>query len=309
MKTLKQTNGLVPWALFCCFLWGLAPALIKFGYSMMNISATPDILIFAGLRFSLAGFLVLLYLACRTHKFPSFTAKNLKAILIISLFQTFGQYFCYYIGVANSTGTIASIMTGMSAFFALILSSLVFHLEKMTAAKLTGCLLGFLGILVMNLNGTRFTFSLSGEGMLLASQLFSAMSAVCIQIFSKKNDPVLVSGWQFFFGGLLLILCGLGMRGHVSLNLSGSFDILLLALVSAGAYTIWGVLLSRYPVSSVGIFTCTIPLFGSLTSLLLLREWSSLNLQTLAALVLICSGVYILNSGGKNKTRKTVSDS
>lgn len=306
-KTYSSIS-LIPAALFCCLLWGAPPALIKIGYREMAIEGTPSILLFAGCRFMISGLMVLLfYLFSKHPKIPAcFRSEGLlRAVFCLALFQTFGQYFFYYIGLAHTTGVIASILSGASAFFALILSALIYRLENMTWLKIISCLLGFAGILVMNLKGLTFSFTFAGEGMLLFSQVCSAESAVLIKIFSKKNDPVLLSGCQFLLGGTLLNLCGLISGGHFVLTWPGLLILLVLGFVSAGAYTLWGVLLSQYPVSRVGIFTCTIPLFGVVFSVLFLHEYDALTAATLIALILIIAGICLLNlPAGTTKSRK-----
>ncbi len=299
---MKENNyssiPFVPAALFCCLLWGAPPALIKIGYQEMSISGTPSILLFAGCRFVISGLMVLMFYLFSEHPdLPDcFRRKGLfKAIFCLALFQTFGQYFFYYIGLANTTGVIASILSGASAFFALILSALIYRLEDMTWLKIISCLLGFAGILVMNLKGLTFSFTFAGEGMILLSQICSAQSAVLIKIFSRKNNPVLLSGCQFLLGGMLLTCCGLVSGGHFMLTWTGLLILLILGFVSAGAYTLWGILLSQYPVSRVGIFTCTIPLFGVLFSVLFLQEYEALSAATLIALILIITGICLLN--------------
>ena len=49
-------------ALFCCALWGSAFPCIKIGYRLFQISAgdTGSVILFAGLRFALAGIMVIL---------------------------------------------------------------------------------------------------------------------------------------------------------------------------------------------------------------------------------------------------------
>lgn len=289
-------------ALFCCFLWGSAPVLIKTGYSVMNITGTWSIILFAGLRFFLAGLMVLIYYSFSKKGRIHLPQSALFPIVCLAFFQTFGQYFCYYIGVANCSGVIASILSGASCFFALILSAWIYRLEKMTALKAIGCFLGFAGIVIMNMKGLTLSFSLAGEGMMILSQISSAESAVLIQIFSKKNDPVLLSGAQFTLGGAALIALGFFMGGRIAFNPAGLIILTALAFVSAGAYTIWGILLSRYPVSKISIFTCTIPLFGVLFSVLFLHETSALTIQTLISMLCITAGIFVLNrKSGKEK--------
>lgn len=286
-------------ALFCCALWGSAAPFIKLGYQLLDISSssTGSIILFAGTRFFLAGILVLVFLALskKSLKPAMFSKNDLGCIAVLALFQTIGQYFFYYMGLAHSSAVIGAVLSGTSAFIALLLSAYVFHLEKGTFIKIFGCILGFLGILILNLDGLEFQIGI-GEVMLLLSQVSSALSAICIQIFSRKHDPVLLSGWQFTTGGLVLMLAGALLGGTISWNLSGILVLLWLALVSALAYTLWGILLARYPVSSISIFGCTIPIFGVLFSWVILQENQAFSWQTLISLGLITAGVLLLNS-------------
>lgn len=299
----KSAWKLVVGALLCCGLWGSAPPFIKFGYELMNIRSTPDILLFAGLRFFLAGVLVLLFALLQKKKIPCATAGMGIPIMVLALFQTFGQYLFYYLGLARTSSVMGSVLSGTSAFIALLLSVYVFRREKASLNKLAGCLLGFLGIVVMNMDGLSFVFG-AGEWLLLGSQVCSAMSAVFLQIFSQKYDPVLLSGYQFCLGGLVLAGCGMAAGGQIVWNLPGFLVLIWLAFVSAGAYTLWGILLRDYPVSSVSVFGCTIPVFGVLFSWLLLHESQAFTWQTLAALLLIAAGIAILNGFQAKKKAK-----
>ena len=71
---------------------------------------------------------------------------------------------------------------------------------------------------------------------------------------------------------------------------------LYMGLISAVAYSLWGLLLKYNPVSRVSIFTFLTPLFGVLLSALFLGEAEqAFSLRTLAALVLVCAGIYAVN--------------
>lgn len=305
----KLLHQLVVPALLCCALWGSAPALIKTGYAVMQIETLPSILLFAGLRFTLAGFMVLAFWSVQHCMLPLFSneeissaekeRKNrkpagwLKAVCILALFQTFGQYMFYYFGAANASGIMVSVLSGASALFALMAACWLFRTEKMTGLKMAGCLLGLSGIVCMNLHGLSFSFAWNGEGFVLISQILSAFSACFISKFSRQYSAVLLSGWQFVFGGAAMVICGLVLNGSIAWNGSGLLILLWLAFVSAGAYTLWGVLLSKWPVSSVGIFGCATPVFGVLISALVLKEVPGWN--TLAALLLITAGIACIN--------------
>ena len=56
-------------------------------------------------------------------------------IAMLSLFQTIIQYVFFYVGLANTTGVKASIIEGVNVFIAILVASLLFHQEKLTARK------------------------------------------------------------------------------------------------------------------------------------------------------------------------------
>lgn len=174
----------------------------------------------------------------------------------------------------------------------------------MTGRKLLGCVLGFAGVVIINLMGNSLDmgFTLTGEGFVLLAQLAYGMSTVLINIFSKKVSPVILSGTQFFIGGILLFVIGRCMGGHLDhIPAMGAVLILYLALVSAVAYTLWSVLLTYNDVSKVAIFGFVNPLCSVILSALVLGEVKqAFNAGSLIALVLVCVGIYVVNCKTKN---------
>lgn len=291
-------------AMISTFLWGCAPSFIKTGYSLLNLdsSDTYSILVFAGLRFTFAGVLVI-FIQSILKKKPILIEKgSMKSIGILALFQTFGQYFVYYLGVVRTSGVNASIITGTGALISLLIAVFVFHSEKMTRNKLIGCSFGLLGIIVMNLAGQSLSVSIIGDGLVVCSQLCYSLSASFMNKFSKHFDAVMLSGYQFFFGGIGLMIIGLVFGGRLNFVGTRIYLVLLyLAIISAVAYTLWGILLAHNPVSKVGIYGCLTPLFGVIVSAFVLDEWKqALSINSLMALILIIIAVYIVNSE-KNK--------
>ena len=128
--------------------------------------------------------------------------KILKYAVPVCLAQTVGQYFFFYIGVAHTSGVKGGIITGLGNFIAILMSCLIVRNEKLTGRKLTGCILGFAGVVVINLLGNSFDFgfTMMGEGFVLISQLAYATSTILINYYSKKVSPVILSGTQFFIG-------------------------------------------------------------------------------------------------------------
>lgn len=288
-------------ALFCCFLWGSAFPAVKKGFSLFGISSadTGSQLLFAGVRFAIAGIMVIITTSVIEKKFLYPKKKSVPKVLIISLFQTVLQYFFYYIGLARTSGVKASVIISTSVFFSLILSAVVFKLETLTAKKIAGCIIGFMGVMAINMNGfsSDFSFTLTGEGFIMISTLASAFSSVIMKSFSKDDNPMMLSGWQFFIGGIFLSVLGLFLGGNFSVTSFSSATLLLyMSFISAAAYTIWAILLKHRPVSEISVYGFTKQIFGVALSAVFLGEISeALSIKSLISLVLVCAGIFIVN--------------
>ena len=125
-----------------------------------------------------------------------------------------------------------------------------------------------------------------------------------IKRFSSHEDPVVISGYQFIAGGIVMVAVGLFGGGRISFSSSYGVVILIyLAFLSAVAYSLWGILLKYNPVSRVTIFSCTTPLFGTILTMLMLEEDSGVSgINLVISLSLICLGIFILNYQPKAKT-------
>ncbi len=282
------------WALFCCALWGSAFPCIKIGYRLFQVDGgdTASQILFAGCRFALAGVLVLIAGSALSRR-PLLPKKAAaRPIAVLALFQTALQYFLFYIGVAHTAGVNSSIITGSSACVTILIACFVFRCERFTLRKFWGCVLGFGGVLLLNIAGGKWRFALNGEGFLLLSTVSSAVSTVLIKRYSAAHDPVLLSGWQFFFGGAVLAVGGALLGGRLTVSAAGIGVLVYLAFLSAAAYTVWGLLLKHNDVSAVSVYKCAIPLFGALLSAWWLGEAEKLlQWQTPLALLLVVGGV------------------
>lgn len=295
---LTWTPVIILLAGFCCLLWGSAFPCIKIGYQLFQIESkeTASQILFAGIRFILAGLMVIIIFSIIRKRVvkPSHPVR----IATLSFFQTILQYVPFYIGLAHTTGVKSSIITGSAVFITILISCLVFGQEKLTAKKMLGTLLGFVGIVIVNISGRGVDFHVSflGEGMILISAVSSAFSAAFIKKFSKDTDVVMLSGYQFFCGGVIMAVLGYAMGGSLeSISYSAWILILYMGFISAAAYTIWSILLKHNNVSKVSVYKFMNPIFGVVLSYLLLRENGQMGWQTVVALLLVCAGIYVVN--------------
>lgn len=293
-------------AFICSALWGTAFSGVKIGYDKFGIEAADwsSQMIFAGTRFAIAGIMTILAGSLAAKKLLLPTKSSIPKIAMISLFQTVLQYFFYYIGLAHTTGVKAAVIVAAKVFAAILISSLIYRLEKLTMRKIIGCILGFSGIIIINMNGLKsgLNFSLLGDGFILISTIANGFSSVLIKKYSSNENPVLLSGWQFLFGGLIMAIIGLACGGNIGNITVNSVAILLyLAFVSAAAYSLWAMLLKYNPLSKVSVFGFMNPVCGVVISSIVLKESGSIGIHALAALVLVCLGIFIVNRE-KNKS-------
>lgn len=290
-------------AFICCTLWGSASPAIKIGYELFAVGAddTPARILFAGSRFMIAGVMVILAGSLLEHHFLLPKKSSWKYVLVLAAFQTVIQYIFFYMGLAHTTGVRGSIINAAGTFFSIFLAVYVFRFEKMTARKLLGSLVGFIGVVMVITGGSVSSlgggFSLQGEGAMLLAALATATAGCFIKKFSAYEDPVTMSGWQFFIGGFVMVLIGRGFGGKISIVSAGSIPLLIyLGFISAGAYTLWGILLKYNPVSTVTVLGFINPVMGVLLSVIFLHENSEiLHWNLLVALLLVCLGIFIVN--------------
>lgn len=297
---MKKTWVVCLLAMVCCLLWGSAFPCIKVGYELFQIDSmdTAAQILFAGCRFALAGVLVVIFGSVMQRKLLKPTLAELPKIGKLCMLQTVIQYFFFYVGLAHTTGVKGSIVEASNVFLAILISSLIFRMEKLDGKKVLGCIIGFAGVVLINLSGSNMDmhFNFLGDGFILISATAYAFSSVLIKIYSQTSNPVMMSGYQFMAGGLVMIGGGFAMGGRLTVfRVSGGLLLLYMALISAVAYTLWGVLLKYNPVSKVSIFGFTNPVFGVILSALILGEGSAFGIQGIAALLLVCAGICIVN--------------
>lgn len=72
------------------------------------------------------------------------------------------------------------IITGLGNFIAILMACLIVRNERMTGRKMAGCVLGFAGVVVINLMGKSLDmgFTLTGEGFILISQVAYGISTI-----------------------------------------------------------------------------------------------------------------------------------
>lgn len=280
----------------CCALWGTAFPCVKTGYEWLNISQTSDQIVFAGIRFTLAGIQLFAIYVLIHRSLCRLEQEMIPKVFSLGMVQTFMQYFFFYIGMGNVTGVKGSIINSANSFFVILLAHFMVEGEHLNLRKAVGCLLGVAGVIVVNLGGDfSGAMTLTGEGFILIGGFAYGLANIMAKKLTQGKDALTITCYNFLMGGTVLLMVGLFMGGKIP-----AFDgkslllIFYMGLISAGAFSIWTLLLKHNPVGKVAIFGFMIPVYGCLFSSLFLGE-TFLRPVNLIALALVCLGIVIVN--------------
>jgi len=286
-------------ATLCCLLWGSSYPAIKSGYELFAI-ATDDIpskIVFAGYRFLFAGVLLLLFAMAQRKPIARLSQRQYGQIAILGLTQTSIQYIFFYIGLAFTTGVKGSIMNATGTFFSVLLAHLIYKNDRLSYNKSIGCVLGFAGVMLVNVNPSLldFSFSMMGDGFVVLAAFILSASMLYGKRISQTVDPTVMTGWQLAFGGGVLVLGGYLTGGTLAVHSMKAAALLgYLTLLSSIAFALWSVLLKYNRVSMIAPFNFVVPVAGTVLSAIFLGE-NILEMKYAIALVLVCSGIWWVN--------------
>ena len=307
VKTFTNKKFVAIIATLCCLLWGSAYPAVKSGYILFNIGAS-DVsskIVFAGYRFTMAGLLVLILAKAFGQNLFAFSKKSFLNLVMLGIAQTTLQYIFFYVGLANTTGVKGSIMNSMGTFFSVFLAHYIYKNDKLNLQKIAGCIVGFIGVMIVNFNADllNFSFNFKGEGFVIISSFMFSVAAIYGKKLTQTMDAMVVTGYSLFMGGALLIFLGTSFGGKVhNFTLSSSLLLGYMILLSSVAFTLWSLLLKYNKVSSVSVFIFLTPIFGAILSAIFLGE-NILEIKNIFALMLVCFGIWIVNKD-KNIIKK-----
>lgn len=299
ISIFQRPVWVVVFALTAAIAWGWAFPLIKVGFSAFGITAdmTGSKMLFAGIRFAVAGLIVLSVARSSGRSFKTGKTSDWCFILAFALMNTTLHYFFFYVGMSHSEGSRAAILNSLSTFLVVLLACACFKSDRLTTRKVLGCVVGFSGILALNLGGAESgRFTLLGDGMIILNAICGALSNLMTRGLSRRIDVFVGTGYGLTIGGILLIIPGLMFGGTLPhINMLGIVCLLLLIAISAVGFTLYNKLLSLNPVGKVAIYNSLIPVVGAVTSCLCLGETFHPKYALAGGLAAI--GIYIINKG------------
>ncbi len=286
-------------ALSAAVAWGWAYPLIKLGFAEFGIEPhmTGAKILFAGVRFMLAGAIVLAIARATKRSFAMLRGDALWFVSFYGLLNTALHYAFFYIGLSHSAGARAAILNSSGVFMLVLLACAFFKSDKLTMRKALGCLLGLAGVLALNLNaGASGGFSFLGDGMIVLNALCAAFAGLLTRGLGQRVDVFVGTGYSLAIGGVMLVVPSLAAGATLPcVTLQGVGILALLVGISAMGFMLYNKLISCNPVGKVAIFNSLIPVVGTVASCLCLGE--PFYAKYVVAALFAMAGIYVINRG------------
>ncbi|MCZ2258472.1 DMT family transporter [Sporosarcina sp. G11-34] len=298
-KYLTKKWSVISIAIFCSILWGSAFPVLKVSYEELQMVPEDTIakVVFAGMRFLLAGLILLVGLFFVNRKSLFVSRKQIPVLILFGFTQTALQYYFFYNGLANTTGMKGAILASSGTFFTVMLAHYFYINDKMNWQKTIGLIAGFAGIIVANWGQDfQMSFQFTGEGYMILAALTGAIGTIMAKEMAVGIHPFALTGWQLTIGALVMLIVGLPQLQEDAMTFTplGWGLFVYSALLSAAAFGLWYSLLKYNKAGEISIYKFATPVSGAILSALFIPG-EQLTLFVVAALALIAVGFVAIN--------------
>ena len=302
MKCKLKNAKMLVLSLLVMALWGSLFPMIKIGYDTLSINSSdiPSILMFAAVRFTLCGMLIVIMALIRKDKIGSPRARTIGSMLLIGLFSITLHYACAYVGISYIDSSKAALIKQVGALIYVCVAFLFFKNESFGIWKIVGGLLGFFGVVAINIDATGFSLGI-GEAITLLASVCFVVSSILTKKTLEGASPLWLTGISQLFGGVLLLIAALAMGGgDVTVSPLGILSFLYICTASIVSYLLWSYILATSELSKMLVIKFAEPMFACVFGAVLLGE-DIFKWQYLVAFVLISGGILLAN---KRKVEK-----
>lgn len=286
-------------AVVVMLLWGSLFPCVKLGYKAFSVVTNSDILLFAGVRFVICGALITLFAFLKNRKDLRFSPRELLLTVLMGVFAIILHYTFTYIGLSMADSSKTALLKQAGALLYIVFSAFFFKEDNLTLPKLFGTVIGFSGIIVLNIGGGGFSFGIGEVLILLASVCTVASNVIGKHLYATKA-PVAAMGVSQLFGGAVMLIIGFLSGGSMSIADSKAFPVMgYIVFASSLSYCIWSLLVKAGKLSGLFIIKFLEPIFACIFGWILLGE-DILKWQYLISFLLVIFGISV----SKIKTNK-----
>ena len=282
-----------------CFLWAIGTVVCKNAFG-----TTPEsfrVNIFNGLRFPIATLLLFTSLKISGSKF-AIRWEHVPGFALVSFFGMFFFIVLFHTGLSMTTASNTGIIIAVIPLVIVILSFFS-GVEKPNRWLISGIIVGFCGVVVMNLQYGGLTMN---KGILLV--YFSCFCWGIYTVYGEKYihlySPMVTTAWIFLFTSLFhvpLFIHQFPAQSWTAISGWNWFNLVFAAVVPLFiANTLYFASIHKIGSSRSGIYIYLEPVFTVILAFILRNE--DISLLQIIGFITICAGVYISKIQG-TKTR------
>jgi drug/metabolite transporter (DMT)-like permease len=213
-------------------------------------------------------------------------------LTVMAVVTNIAPYFLFAWGEQHITSSLAGVLNATTPLFTLLLA-VGTHTERLTAPRLAGLTLGFLGVVVLAApwqDGGLSSSLLGISAALLASACYAASYVYARRFLSDGElSPLVLSSGQMIAGAVLLVLLAPAVaREPVSLTTNVVTSVIVLGVLGTGiAYVLNYRLIADEGATAASTVTYLIPIVAVLLGLAVLGEPVAWSLAAGAVIVLV----------------------
>ena len=236
----SQRSHLIAVAQACVVtvLWSSSWVIIKFG-----LEEIPP-LIFAGLRYSIASFILLMFIGARRERRVTLKGRTKKwwaALSVYGLIYITATQGTQFLALKYLPAITLSLLLNLTPIFVLAMS-IPWLKETPSLTEIFFILVGLVGVLIYFYPLDFIGISVIGLLVGIFSLLANSLSSIIGRAINRAQDtsPLIVTGISMSIGALVLLILGFTTEVITSLSLTSWLWILWLAVLNTAlAFTLW----------------------------------------------------------------------
>lgn len=270
----KHSAGPIAAVAASAFVWGTS-----FTVSKIALRSVPPLSL-AWVRFVLASIILLTWLIA-SHEDLRLSRHAAGMMLLGGVLGYTLNHIFENVGLALSTASEISLMMGVFPVLSLLVEGLVYR-RRFSRTAIVGILLSVVGVLLIvdprSLGGSPDGRRLLGDGLVILSGICWAFYSILVKNLSHDYSARKTAMFQMLFGSIVLLpLVGVFERPVFPVPVSAIWAVIYLAVFcSVGGYSLYNYGVARMESTQAVNILNLIPVFGVLTSWVLLHETASL---------------------------------
>ncbi|KGR78712.1 DMT family transporter [Ureibacillus manganicus] len=268
-------------------IWGSVWPIYKYA-----LQFSPPVL-FSGIRSIIAGlfFSIILIPQWKLINWK----ENWSVYVISSIFNVILFYGVQSIGLQYLPAGLYSVIVYLQPVLVVILAWAILQ-EPLTRIKLIGVLLGFLGVVIVSLDGISGKIAPIGFVLALITAIGWAIGTIYVKVKSNVVHALWLVALHNVIGGLCMFFYGLGVEDIRTIEWNVSFIVCLVYGAIFGvalAFILYYQLIGKGEAGKVSSFTFLVPLIAVLIGTIFLNEPFTITL--FIGMVLIIFSIYLIN--------------